>query len=82
MYSWEKNFADIIAKARKKELSAVKGTNFILALLLSMWAVSRVSLFLTLVTYVYAGNVLTARKVFVVSAFYNILNESMVNKNQ
>lgn len=78
-YAWEKNFAKVIEKTRKKELKAVKGSNYIMALLYSMWAVSRVSLFLTLITYVYAGNVLTARKVFIVSAFYNILNDSMVH---
>lgn len=78
-YAWEENFAKIIAKTRVKELKAVKGSSYIMALLYSMWAVSRVSLFLTMITYVYAGNVLTARKVFIVSAFYNILNESMVH---
>lgn len=78
-YAWEENFAKVIAKTRVKELKAVKGSSYIMALLYSMWAVSRVSLFLTMITYVYAGNVLTARKVFIVSAFYNILNESMVH---
>ena len=78
-YAWEKNFAKVIEKTRKKELRAVKGSSYIMALLFSMWAVSRVSLFLTMITYVYAGNVLTARKVFIVSAFFNILNESMVH---
>lgn len=77
-YAWEQNFAKVIAKIRVKELRAVKGSSYIMALLYAMWAVSRVSVFLTLITYVYSGNVLTARKVFVVSAFYNILNQSMV----
>jgi ATP-binding cassette, subfamily C (CFTR/MRP), member 4 len=79
-YAWEKNFAKVIAKIREKELRAVKGSSYIMALLYSMWAVSRVSLFLTLLTYVSSGNVLTARKVFIVSAFYNILNQSMVSE--
>lgn len=78
-YAWEQNFAKVIEKTRKKELQAVKGSSYIMALLYSMWAISRVSLFLTLVTYVSSGNVLTARKVFIVSAFYNILNDSMVH---
>lgn len=77
-YAWEQNFAKVIAKIRKKELKAVKGSSYIMALLYSMWAVSRISVFLTLISYVYSGNELTARKVFVVSAFYNILNQSMV----
>src|SRR5690349_20786050 len=78
-YAWEQSFAKVIEKTRKKELQAVKGSSYIMALLYSMWAVSRVSLFLTMITYVSTGNVLTARKVFIVSAFYNILNESMVH---
>lgn len=78
-YAWEQNFANVIAKIRQKELNAVKGSSYILALLYAMWAVSRISIFLTLITYVYSGNVLTARKVFVISAFYNILNQSMVS---
>jgi ATP-binding cassette, subfamily C (CFTR/MRP), member 4 len=80
-YAWERNFAKVVADIRKKELRAVRGTNYIMALIYSLWAVSRVSLFLTLITYVYQGNVLTARKVFIVSAYYNILQESMVSLN-
>jgi hypothetical protein len=78
-YAWEKNFAKVIAKIREKELRAVKGSSYIMALLYSMWAVSRVSLFLTLLTYVSSGNVLTARKVFIVSAFFKAINKSMVS---
>ncbi|CRK87082.1 CLUMA_CG000826, isoform A [Clunio marinus] len=78
-YAWEKNFAKIIAKLRLKELKAVRGSSYIMALLYSLWSVSRVSLFLTLISYVYAGNVITARQVFVVTGFYNILNMSMVH---
>lgn len=79
MYSWQENFSKVIEKIRKKEIAAVKGSSYILALLYCLWAVSRVSLFLTLITYVYTGNVLNARKVFIVTAFYNILNMSMVH---
>lgn len=79
MYSWQENFAKVIEKVRNKEIAAVKGSSYILALLYCLWAVSRVSLFLTLITYVYTGNVLNARKVFIVTAFYNILNMSMVH---
>lgn len=79
MYSWQENFSKVIEKVRRKEVAAVKGSSYILALLYCLWAVSRVSLFLTLITYVYTGNVLSARKVFIVTAFYNILNQSMVH---
>lgn len=78
-YAWENSFAKVIEKTRKKELRAVKGSSYIMALLYSMWAVSRVSLFLTMITFVSTGQVLTARKVFIVSAYYTILNDSMVH---
>lgn len=40
--------------------------------------VSRLSIFLSLISYIYFGNYLTARKVFIVSSYFNILNLSMV----
>jgi ATP-binding cassette, subfamily C (CFTR/MRP), member 4 len=80
-YVWEENFAKAIAKVRAKELRAIKGTSYITAFLYAMWAVSRVSLFLSLITYVMSGNVLTARKVFVVASLYKSLNQSMVRLN-
>ncbi|CAO1369607.1 unnamed protein product [Diamesa tonsa] len=43
-----------------------------------MWSIARVSIFLTLLAYVYSGNTITARQVFMVTAYYNILNMSMV----
>lgn len=77
-YAWERNFAKVVDAIRKKELRAVKGTSYVLASIHSLWVVAKISLFLTLITYVYSGNVLTARKVFIVSAYFNILQESMV----
>lgn len=40
--------------------------------------ISRLSIFISLVTYIYLGNVITAQKVFIVFSFFNILNLSMV----
>lgn len=78
-YAWERNFAKVVDAIRQKELRAVKGTLYVLASIYSLWAVAKVSLFLTLITFVYTGNVLTARKVYIVSAYYSILQESMVS---
>lgn len=80
MYTWENSFAKMIEKIRKKEMQSVRGSSYILALLLSFWAVSRVSIFLSLITYVWWGNRITARKVYIVSAFFNILNSSLVKE--
>ncbi|CAO1316194.1 unnamed protein product [Diamesa serratosioi] len=78
MYGWEKSFAKLIGKTRRKEIQAVRGNAYIQALLISMWSIARVSIFLTLLAYVYSGNTITARQVFMVTAYYNILNMSMV----
>lgn len=40
--------------------------------------ISKISIFLSLITYVYYGNLITARKVFIVSSYFNTLNLVMV----
>lgn len=40
--------------------------------------VSRLSIFLSIISYIYFGNYITARKVFIVFSYFNILNQSMV----
>lgn len=51
---------------------------YVRATLFSFGMVSRLSIFLSLLSYIYFGNYITARKVFIVSSYFNILNESMV----
>lgn len=77
-YAWERNFARKIAQSRMKELQAVKGSSYVTAIMHSISAISRISLFLTISTYVFGGNVLTTRKIFVVSAYLEILNGTML----
>ncbi|XP_053685732.1 ATP-binding cassette sub-family C member 4 [Sabethes cyaneus] len=79
MYTWESSFAKMINQIRRKEINAIRGGAYIRATLTSFFVISRVSIFLSLLSYLYAGNFITARKVFIVSSFYNILNESMVH---
>lgn len=62
----------------RKEISAVRGTSYIRATLFSFGMVSRLSIFLSIISYIYFGNFITARKVFIVSSYFNILNLSMV----
>jgi ATP-binding cassette, subfamily C (CFTR/MRP), member 4 len=78
MYVWENSFAKVIENVRRKEVNAIRGSAYVRATLVSFFMISRLSIFLSLVTYVYFGNVITARKVFVVSSYYYILQESMV----
>uniref|UniRef100_A0A336M188 CSON010264 protein n=1 Tax=Culicoides sonorensis TaxID=179676 RepID=A0A336M188_CULSO len=79
MYAWEESFAKMIAKIRRKEVIAIRGGAYVRATLLSFYMVSRVSIFLSLVSYVYFGNNITARKVFITTSYFNVLNESMVH---
>lgn len=46
--------------------------------LFSLNIISRISIFLSLVTYVYCGNVFTSRQVFVVTSYFNFLYDSML----
>lgn len=62
----------------RQEIKGVRGTLYIRATLFSLEMVSRMSVFLSIISYIYFGNYITARKVFIVSSFFNILNKSMV----
>ncbi|EDS30176.1 multidrug resistance-associated protein 1 [Culex quinquefasciatus] len=79
MYTWENSFAKMVETVRRKEINAIRGGAYVRATLISFFVVSRVSIFLSLLSYTYTGNVITARKVFIVTSFYSILNESMVH---
>lgn len=59
-------------------MDAIRGIAYIRATLFSFGMISRLSIFISLVTYIFLGNVITAQKVFVVFSFFNILNLSMV----
>lgn len=62
----------------RKEVDAIRGIANIHATITSLTMISKVSICLSLLSYVYFGNVITARKVFIVSSYFNILNLSMV----
>lgn len=79
MYAWEKSFARVIAEVRLKEVKAIRGTSYIHAALACTSMISPLSVFLALVSYVYLGDSLTAKRVFTVSSYFNMLNDSMVH---
>ncbi|XP_037050747.1 multidrug resistance-associated protein 4-like isoform X2 [Bradysia coprophila] len=79
MYAWEKSFAKMVNRIRKKEVNAIRSIAHIRATLNSLAMVSKMSIFLSIISYVYFGNVVTARKVFIVSSYFNILNHVMVH---
>ncbi|XP_057378671.1 LOW QUALITY PROTEIN: ATP-binding cassette sub-family C member 4-like [Daphnia carinata] len=74
MYTWEKPFAKLIAKCRRKEINVIRRTNYFRALNMSLFFTSsKLIIFLTFLVFIFTGNHLTAQKVFVtVSLFNNI----------
>ena len=77
MYMWESHFAQLIQKARKDEMKAIRGSSYILAFIFSFLSISKFTFFLSILSYIYSGSLLTARKYFIVSSFYGVLNEAL-----
>jgi len=59
-------------------MKVIRKSAYISATLLSFSIISRISIYLSLVTFVLWGNIITARKVFILISFFNILSVSMV----
>ncbi|XP_031637356.1 probable multidrug resistance-associated protein lethal(2)03659 isoform X2 [Contarinia nasturtii] len=78
IHVWEKPFAKVVDKIRRKELKTLRGLFVIRGVLLSFSIISRISIFLSLATFVYCGNVFTSRQVFVVTSYFNFLYDSML----
>ncbi|XP_014488634.1 PREDICTED: probable multidrug resistance-associated protein lethal(2)03659 isoform X2 [Dinoponera quadriceps] len=79
MYVWEVPFANLVEKARKREMKVVKMFSILkqLALTLDCY-VPRLCLFVTILSYVLFGNFITAEKVYLVTAYFNVLRNSMI----
>ncbi|RZC33451.1 multidrug resistance-associated protein, partial [Asbolus verrucosus] len=74
MYCWEKPFAQLIAFARKKEMSAIRGHAFLLGIVYSFeMFITRTSVFVSILGYVLLGSYITAEKVFAITAIYNVI---------
>ncbi|XP_011185639.2 probable multidrug resistance-associated protein lethal(2)03659 [Zeugodacus cucurbitae] len=78
MYAWEKPFGKMVQFARHKEMKAIRNVNYIRGILQSfIMFMTRVSIFVSLVGYVLLGQFLTSEKAFVITAYYNILRNTM-----
>ncbi|CAH0405995.1 unnamed protein product [Chilo suppressalis] len=78
MYTWEKPFADLVAKARKHEIKQIRATSYIRGVLTSfIMFTTRICLFCSILAYVLVHNVISAKQVFVITSFYNILRQTM-----
>ncbi|XP_014208188.1 probable multidrug resistance-associated protein lethal(2)03659 [Copidosoma floridanum] len=78
MYTWEKPFSALIHKARFNEIKVIRGMSYVRGAIMSFIIFStRLSLFITILTYVLLGNDITAETVFMLTAYYNILRTNM-----
>lgn len=78
MYAWEKPFSNMVEMARLKEINVIKYVSYIRGILLSfIMFTTRVSIFVSLVAFALLGNLVTAEKAFVITAYYNILRVTM-----
>lgn len=80
MYAWEYSFAKLVKSIRKTEIKAVGDSFNIKAALLSFPITTQIAIFLSLITYVYMGNSITAQKAFVTIAYFNFIDHSLVGK--
>ncbi|XP_017863871.1 PREDICTED: probable multidrug resistance-associated protein lethal(2)03659 [Drosophila arizonae] len=78
MYAWEIPFSNMINYVRGKEMNAIRKVNYIRGTLQSfIMYVTRISVFVSLVGFVLLGKLLTAEKAFAITAYYNILRNTM-----
>ncbi|KNC31638.1 putative multidrug resistance-associated protein lethal(2)03659 [Lucilia cuprina] len=78
MYAWEIPFGKMVEYARFKEMNAIRYVNYIRGILQSfIMFLTRISVFASLVGFVLLGKLLTAEKAFVITAYYNILRNTM-----
>ncbi|XP_066155396.1 probable multidrug resistance-associated protein lethal(2)03659 [Euwallacea fornicatus] len=74
MYCWENHFSKLVALARKKEMQAIRSHAYIMGLIYSFEVfVSRSAIFISILGYVLLGNLVTAERVFAITAIYNVL---------
>ncbi|KYN01924.1 hypothetical protein ALC62_07226 [Cyphomyrmex costatus] len=79
MYVWEIPFSNLVEKARKHEMNVIKKYSILkqLALTLDCY-IPRLSIFVAVLAYVLFGNYINAEKVYLVTAYYNVLRNSLI----
>ncbi|PNF14801.1 putative multidrug resistance-associated protein lethal(2)03659 [Cryptotermes secundus] len=78
MYTWEIPFAKLVNSTRKNEVRAIRATSYIRGIALSFIIfTTRISIFITILSYVLFGYQIRADKVFVLVSYYQILRQTM-----
>lgn len=78
MYAWEKPFSKLIALTRRMELAIVKKNAYVRGLYMTFnLFTTRMAIFITMMSMILFGGKLTAAKIFVIAAYYNIIAHTM-----
>ncbi|CAG2103694.1 unnamed protein product, partial [Medioppia subpectinata] len=78
MYAWEQPFAQLVAIARKSEMTQIRLSNFLKGVNLSIYFVLiRVIIYACFLTYVLMGGMLSAETAFATIAYFNAMRWSM-----
>ncbi|XP_076244312.1 putative multidrug resistance-associated protein lethal(2)03659 isoform X2 [Calliopsis andreniformis] len=78
MYTWERPFSALVERARRREIGVIRATSFIRGVTMSFIIFStRMSLFVTILAYILYSHKITAEKVFMLTAYYNVLRQTM-----
>ncbi|XP_020706768.2 probable multidrug resistance-associated protein lethal(2)03659 [Athalia rosae] len=78
MYTWEQPFGDLVENARNREIQVITATSYIRGVIMSfVMFTTRFSLCITIIAYVLLGENINAEKVFMLTAYYNILRQAM-----
>ncbi|KAB0340811.1 hypothetical protein FD754_022808, partial [Muntiacus muntjak] len=74
MYAWEKSFAELITRLRRKEISKVLRSSYLDGMSLIFFDTSsKLILFVTFTTYVLLGNMITVSQVFLAITLYQVV---------
>ncbi|KAK9869787.1 hypothetical protein WA026_003519 [Henosepilachna vigintioctopunctata] len=74
MYCWEKPFSKLIEHVRKGEMEAIRTRNFLIGIIYAFeMFITRTSIFISIISFVFMGNYITADKVFVITGIYNVI---------
>ena len=77
-FAWEQPFAKTIKEIRSREINGVRGSLYLRAIIYSFNFISKLSIFICLISYLYLGNIFTASSIFIVTSYFNLLYTSML----
>ncbi|GLV41617.1 uncharacterized protein CBL_06846 [Carabus blaptoides fortunei] len=80
MYTWEVPFAKLVFDARQRELSQIRATSYIRGVNQSFHlSTTRSAIFAAILAYLLFGHNITAQKVFILTACFNVIKQSMTD---